>query len=405
MINSNKTCFLFTNSSPYGNDEIFVKNEIPFLTRFFKKVVIFPLNTGKEDEVRENSAFETKYIFNDLAFNSKQVLKENLFLVIRLFLIEFSSHPKQSILKFRNLLSNIVQQIFRAKKLLKELEYLNLSEIVFYSYWMDRWVTILGIVKLLKPEIKIITRAHAFDLYEEDNRNGIIIFRKFQLQSVDKVFAVSNHGKNYLKSKYPKYSNKFECAYLGSQAHHDINIIPNDGKLHIVSCGSVQDRKRIKEIPEILSHLKQPFLWTHFGDGEEMELLKANILKYKIKDYVVLKGHVSNQDFLSFLKEEKCSLFLSVSRNEGLPYSIIEAISYGLPVFATDAMGCREIANDITGETLLFNFDHQLIALKIENFMASEKNNENYRKTIQNYHHLNFNNQINYNKFYKEISA
>ena len=46
-------------------------------------------------------------------------------------------------------------------------------------------------------------------------------------------------------------------------------------------------------------------------------------------------------------------LFLTVSANEGIPVSIMEAQSFGIPVIATDVGGISEIVNNVNGSYFL----------------------------------------------------
>lgn len=403
MSNSDKTCYLFTNSFPYGNEENFIEKEIPFLSKYFTNVKIYSLNTSHEMHKSLPSNVSLISWQASLKLSSSRLIFKHWRLLIKVFYQEYKHQPKYTLKSFKGLLSDFLHQIRRAESVIIELKKHDNSSLVLYSYWMDRWATVLSIVKYYKPQMDFISRTHAFDLYEADNRNRYIKFRRFQLKHIKQVFAVSEHGEKYLKEKYPKYSNRISHAYLGVNNHDLINPIPKNKELIIVSCGSVQDRKRIKEIPAILSHIMVPFKWVHFGDGGEMDLLKNQIQKYHLTHQVELKGHVSNQVFLDYLKNEPISLFLSISRNEGLPYTMMEAISYGIPIFATDAMGCREICTEETGVLLPINFDSIQVASQIENFAQSEMNTEVFRSGIKNFWKENFQAEKNYIEFYKEI--
>ncbi len=49
---------------------------------------------------------------------------------------------------------------------------------------------------------------------------------------------------------------------------------------------------------------------------------------------------------MEYYSNHDIHLFINVSKSEGLPVSIIEAISFGIPVIATDVGGTREIVFD-----------------------------------------------------------
>lgn len=315
---------------------------------------------------------------------------------------EFFSRPLLTFKNVKGLSSGLLQQFYRAEVLHDNFLNENMKDVVLYSYWFDRWVTILGVLKLQQKISSFISRAHAFDLYEEDNINGIINFRKFQLKTITKVFAVSKDGADYLSRKYPNHISKFEYAWLGSKSHLNYNPFSPD-MLTIVSCGSVQDRKRIKEIPAILKNIKVSYKWVHFGDGNEMELLKSNIKVKKTQENVELKGHVPNYQFIEYLKSHPITFFFSISRNEGLPFTMLEAISYGIPIIATDAMGCRELVNEQTGVLIPINFTAEKLASQIEAFYQSDMNTERFRAGVKRFWKEHFEAEKNYMEFYKKI--
>lgn len=88
-----------------------------------------------------------------------------------------------------------------------------------------------------------------------------------------------------------------------------------------------------KGAPEII------FLWL--GDGEE-----RNILEEKAK-----LEQVSNIIFTGFIDNPKrylaaSDIYLSTSRWEGMPLGVLEAMSVGLPVVATDVVGNKDAVSD-----------------------------------------------------------
>ena len=76
---------------------------------------------------------------------------------------------------------------------------------------------------------------------------------------------------------------------------------------------------------------------SSFGDGSFLNELKCYCdiyLKGNIK--YLFKGRVSNAEVLDFYKKYNPSLFSKFKFVEGVPVSIMEAMSFGIPVIATD---------------------------------------------------------------------
>lgn len=91
-----------------------------------------------------------------------------------------------------------------------------------------------------------------------------------------------------------------------------------------------------KRLPERVFHI--------YGDGEERESLLAYISNANVSN-VVLHGEV--QDVSEHIKD--AAIYLSTSRWEGLPLAVLEAMSLGVPVVASDVVGNRDAVRP--GET------------------------------------------------------
>lgn len=84
------------------------------------------------------------------------------------------------------------------------------------------------------------------------------------------------------------------------------------------------------------------------GDGPERENLEKLAQKLKIKENVLFVGFKQNQGLVEALQAN--DIFLTASKTENMPLSVIEAMAVGLPVVATDALGMPEIVkNDVNG--------------------------------------------------------
>jgi len=76
------------------------------------------------------------------------------------------------------------------------------------------------------------------------------------------------------------------------------------------------------------------------GDGE-VEKLKKIIAENNLEHIVEYVGWVSGERKVELLKE--CDVYILPSYNEGLPISILEAMSYGLVVASTNVGGIPEV--------------------------------------------------------------
>lgn len=179
---------------------------------------------------------------------------------------------------------------------------------------------------------------------------------------------------------------------------------------NIVSCSRIVPLKRVNLIIEALKILdnkkqKRNIIWHHIGDGDGLEDLieyaKNNLKNIKF-DFV---GYLNNSDVYDFYKNNKVDLFINVSSTEGLPVSIMEAISFGIPCLATDVGGTSEIIIDgITGKLIPKDFENSFLAQEIENIINMDKDDYNIlRKKTRNFWKENYQAKNNFKNFAKRI--
>ena len=117
------------------------------------------------------------------------------------------------------------------------------------------------------------------------------------------------------------------------QNRNNLKIGINNNKKNIISICRLVDQKNIFEIFKIAKKLKI-YNFIVLGDGYLLEKAKIYLEKNKIMN-VYLFG--TKTDVFKYLYES--DLFLSTSLYEGHPISILEAMSIGLPIVATEVTG------------------------------------------------------------------
>lgn len=96
--------------------------------------------------------------------------------------------------------------------------------------------------------------------------------------------------------------------------------------------------------------------------SSELKQLKEKIAAYKLENTILLKPWLSHEECLNYIKQ---SLFyITTSRYEGLPLSVVEAMSLGKAIIASDVVGNRDcIYNERNG--YLLPLDVETFATKI----------------------------------------
>lgn len=260
-----------------------------------------------------------------------------------------------------------------AKRIAKEMKGVR-GDTVIYSYWLYYHAEAAVLLKSgLEGDVVCFSRAHGYDLYE--NRKGYLPFRKYLIENLDMVFPCSNNGREYLVKRYG-HEDKIKTSYLGTKDCGSGTSSDSTTKV-IVSCSRIAPVKRMDKIAHVISLLETDVLWVHFGGGEGLEQLERSTNG-------IFVGNVPNERVLEYYKETSVDLFINLSESEGLPISIMEALSFGIPVVATDVGGTGEVVQ--SGKTgLLVNkdCDDKEIAGKIDIVLSSSEYSslrENCRK-------------------------
>lgn len=217
------------------------------------------------------------------------------------------------------------------------------------------------ILKLLCPKIKVIHTFHG-------------ITNKYNSWYKYIANLIIGKGLKYLTNDFILVSNgeKQLGIQLGFINHRKSHIIYNgindtgekptksNQELNIVTLSRFDFQKNMDMAFSIAQQFKEDknVIFTWVGNGEDFQRLKD--LSFKEKININFVGF-SNEP-IKYLKE--ADIYLSTSRFEGLPYSLIEAASVGLPIIATDVEGNNECVKDKKSGFLFNTVDQGVSCIK-----------------------------------------
>jgi glycosyltransferase involved in cell wall biosynthesis len=222
-----------------------------------------------------------------------------------------------------------------------------LREAIFYDYWFENTTLALSMLRRSGQIRTAVARAHRFDLY--DLRRGQVAFRTAKARGLDALLAVSDHGAAYLRERLPGLGDRISVHRLGVADPGALSPPAQERSPLIVSCAFLRPAKRIHLIPEVLARLPGPVRWVHFGEGPERGRVEEAARRLPGRISWSLAGHAEREEILRFYREQPVSALLSVSSSEGLPVSMMEAQSHGIPIVACDVGGVAEIVTPIAG--------------------------------------------------------
>ncbi len=222
------------------------------------------------------------------------------------------------------------------------------ERVVLYSYRFDYqpYVALLLKKKYL-PNSVILARGHRYDLYEDARSNGYIPLRPLLLEKLDRIVLIAEDGRRYLAEKYPAWADRLTVSRLGTEDHGTCPAPAERAPLRLVSCSTLLPQKRVELIVRALGLLTDlPVRWTHYGDGPLRGEIEALCRTLPENVSWELKGHIDNTALLAEYARTPYHLFINVSSSEGIPVSIMEAMSFSIPAAATDVGGTGELVLD-----------------------------------------------------------
>jgi len=417
---------LISNGYPYNNGEAFLKPELDYLSKEFDKVFILSINNKHINKrntpknvviIKSNASLNNKQkidVFRTIAFNFGlyvPLIKEEINNV-KLYRNSISYNKATSL----KIASTVLHDLFIAikkkisiEKIMKDYD-LNYLNTVFYSYWLNSSATTLSLLKKENNNAKVISRGHGSDIYFEMSSVGFHTFRLFNLHTLDKIYTVSEKGKKYHIEKFGDSFNNIETAYLGtfSPELNPKETIETDFDITIVSVSSIIPLKRVLLIPLLLSKINNIRIkWIHFGEGvlfDELKTTAKNLLDEKKNIEYQLMGNVNNEKLINYYSENNVDLFLSLSSSEGIPVSMMEAMSYGIPVISTDVGGISELVNSDNGFLVNSSINYDEIISVINSYYEM---NSTDKKEISinaiNHWNKNFNAEENFPIFAKQL--
>lgn len=345
-MNPHKKLYFFTATFPYGHAETFVEDEIKYLSAQFDQIVIVPLSArnNASRSVPDNCKVLTPVVTSRLGQYVKGLL---LPLSLKSFLKDFIQHKvfvdksraKAWVIAY--VLSNNLLSSKTIKRLFKNIR----QDDVCYFYW-GKGANVLSCY--YKGKAHFVSRFHGeWDLWEESS-GGYAPLRQLVAHSLDASVFISEKGKKYFEERY--IGCKTYCFPLGS---NDMGFVPHDkgAELRVVSCSTVYPLKRVPLIFEAIKSIKDvPVSWTHIGGGVDFEALKQQVASSTPSNVIIsLLGEMPHDDVMKYYKEHQFDVFVNVSINEGVPVSIMEAMSFDIPVVATNVGGNSEVVTVESG--------------------------------------------------------
>lgn len=187
--------------------------------------------------------------------------------------------------------------------------------------------------------------------YIFQNKDDQQLFENAKIISSEQAIQIKGSGVDLHKYEYVNESDK------------------NNDRIRIVFTGRMIEAKGILDLVKAAEELrseykdKVQFIFCGDLDNNPTALTKEQIESFCDNEYIVWLGFLD--DIYSVLKNCHIMAFPSFYM-EGLPKSIIDAESTGLPIITTDSVGCRDTVQDGYNGFIIPPHDSGLLAQRIK---------------------------------------
>ncbi|WP_167145163.1 glycosyltransferase [Actinomyces sp. ZJ308] len=391
-----RSLLLLTDFYPYEVGEEFLEQEIETLCAAYDEVVVVPVRLSegarrtRELPANARCALLPPSRLPDWRFHA--VLRAPQILLGRERMVE--TPPWRSFGRFGmdvRFAAIALSAYSRMRRLLPGLGLERSGHLTIYSYWFFTGAALGGMLRrreLAGRRVKVVSRAHAYDVDEDDAPRGYVPSRRFVMRAVDKVYPISRYAAGFLRRRFPSAGN-IEVRRLGVPAaprHERRRTDP----FQLVSCSHMAPYKRVHLIVEAVAELERRgrrVTWTHVGefDAERLAAMRARAEEQIASTPVTFTGHLTNAEVRELYATTDFSCFLNCSDGEGVPVAVMEAQAAGLPVVATAAGGTGEIVHDReNGRLIPVETTAEQIADAIESVM--DLSDEEYAAMSQDAH-------------------
>lgn len=264
----------------------------------------------------------------------------------------------------------------------KEIEFVHIHTASYISFKRST----LFIQQAKRNGKTVIVHIHGggFKDYQEKNPK----FVKKHLDICDAIVALSPSWQRFFTEKLG-YSNVFVINNIID--YPSIVDVDKDGKFHMLFLGLITEEKGIFDLLEVIHKHREEWdgrIMLHVGGNGKTEQFCQKVAEYGLSNMVTFEGWVNDTRKAQIFCQ--ADAFILPSYIEGVPISILEAMSYGIPILSTPVGGIPEIVSHENNGLLFTPGDQDAIAESINRMIANrdEAKEMGYKGRVLSEEHL-----------------
>ena len=225
----------------------------------------------------------------------------------------------------------------------KKIQIMHLHTAADGSFW--RKIQLLKLGKLMGCKVILHIHASRFKDYYEGASKKKKAWVLTNLKKADVVIVLSESWKSWFTNiGVPEYKIKI---LHNITPHPTLLSLPQTiscKKINILFLGEIGKRKGVFDVLKCICLHKESFdgrIEFRIGGNLNENILQKYINDNELEKIVKFDGWVGGEKKIQLLNW--ADIFILTSYNEGLPISILEAMSYGLPIIASPVGGIPEV--------------------------------------------------------------
>jgi glycosyltransferase involved in cell wall biosynthesis len=348
----NKKIVYITSFFPFGISESWAYNEINSLLEQGNEIIIIP-RTGKGKIINKDSIKFASHLI-DLPF-----LNWSIFIfLIRTILFNSLPFLKLSvdIVKQSNSMFDFVKGLVILPKSLYAVKILKHKKIDHIHSLSTTSTAVMAHIISSDLNLPWSYTLHSSSVLNSNYKRSFL----FQSNSASKCRTISEITANDLSTFIgPLSSKKVVNVNLGVDIRDfkkEKNIVNNPVIIAMPAGLKVHKGHSyaIEAAKKLIERKVYNFKWVFYGSGPLLNELKKKVKEFNLINHCYFPGNIDHKELLDKYKRNEVDIVISSSITtqevfEGIPVSLMEAMSYGIPVIATDCGATRELVDGKSG--------------------------------------------------------
>lgn len=342
---AHRRLLLFSSSFPFGRGETFLAAEMRFLEEAFDEIIVISNDISSPQTWPVGPKVRCERMSYELSASEKIRALGGIFQPAVLLELR-SSWRRSPGVPFKRVFATVLSSWAKARRFANRAATIAAerpdSMVCAYSYWANDMAVAAASARVRGVVQRAITRAHGWDIYSSRPEVGLLPFRDYLSRNLDAILFVSQNGRDFFDSAVSGGRALREVVPLGT-AQLAEGPQGRGEPFTIVSCSALIPLKRIELLARAVVSSEVPVRWTHVGDGPERVGIERICSSAPSNVRVEFTGHLAPEEVIRTWRRLKPAALINVSSSEGVPVSMMEAMSLGIPVIGTPVGGVPEI--------------------------------------------------------------